>query len=68
MWRNRSLDSLMVTCWLNRSEERILLAEDRDFGELIFRERKSAYGVILLRIPPAERSKKSQRITTLVPQ
>ena len=36
-------------------EQRILLTEDRDFGELVFREQKHAYGIVLLRIPPEER-------------
>lgn len=48
------------------SEERILLTEDRDFGELIFREQRKAYGVILLRIPPEERQQKADRITMLM--
>jgi hypothetical protein len=41
------------------TEERILLTEDRDFGELVFRGQKSAYGVVLLRIPSKERQKKA---------
>jgi predicted nuclease of predicted toxin-antitoxin system len=48
------------------TEERILLTEDRDFGELVFRGQKSAYGVVLLRIPSKERQKKADRITLLV--
>ncbi len=30
-------------------EERIILTEDKDFGELVYRLRKPTYGVILLR-------------------
>lgn len=47
-------------------EERILLTEDRDFGELVFRGQETAYGIVLLRIPPEERQQKPERITTLV--
>jgi len=39
------------------SEERILLTEDRDFGELVFRGQETAYGIVLLRIPPEEVSR-----------
>ncbi len=48
------------------SEERILLTEDRDFGELVFRGQETAYGIVLLRIPPEERQQKRERMTTLV--
>jgi predicted nuclease of predicted toxin-antitoxin system len=48
------------------SEERILLTEDRDFGELVFKGQETAYGVVLLRIPPEERQQKRERITALV--
>lgn len=48
------------------SEERILLTEDHDFGELVFREQKTAYGVVLFRIPPEERQKKADRTASLV--
>jgi predicted nuclease of predicted toxin-antitoxin system len=34
------------------SEERVLLTEDRDLGELVFRGQETAYGIVLLRIPP----------------
>jgi predicted nuclease of predicted toxin-antitoxin system len=36
-----------------RSEQRILITNDRDFGELIFRRRLPHAGVILLRFDPA---------------
>ena len=31
-------------------EKRILITDDRDFGELVFRLKRAAYGVILLRL------------------
>jgi len=35
---------------------RILLTEDKDFGELVYRLKKPAYGIILMRIDVEERS------------
>lgn len=37
---------------------RILLTEDKDFGELAFAERRSVPGIVLLRFPTAHRSEK----------
>jgi predicted nuclease of predicted toxin-antitoxin system len=31
-------------------EQRIILAEDKDFGELVYRLKKPAHGIILIRI------------------
>jgi predicted nuclease of predicted toxin-antitoxin system len=36
---------------LARQESRLLLTEDRDFGELVFRLMKNPPGIILLRLP-----------------
>ncbi len=47
-------------------EQRILITEDRDFCELVFRDKKPTFGVILVRIPAAHRLEKAPRITTLV--
>jgi len=33
------------------SEQRILITNDKDFGEMVFRERRPHCGVILLRLP-----------------
>jgi predicted nuclease of predicted toxin-antitoxin system len=48
------------------SEERILLTEDRDFGELVFKRQAMAHGIVLLRILPEDRQQKPTRITALV--
>lgn len=37
------------------AEGRLLLTEDKDFGELVFRSRQPAPGVVLIRIAPAQR-------------
>ena len=47
-------------------QERILLTEDKDFGELIYRQKLPALGVILLRFNPGEESIKVKRLVQLV--
>ena len=47
-------------------DERILLTEDKDFGELVYRLRKPTARVILLRIPVEERNKKWPRLLKLI--
>jgi predicted nuclease of predicted toxin-antitoxin system len=47
-------------------EERVILTEDRDFCELIFRDRKQTYGIVLIRISDTERQEKASRILALV--
>jgi predicted nuclease of predicted toxin-antitoxin system len=47
-------------------QKRVLITEDRDFCELIFRDGKKTYGIILVRIPAMHRENKANRITTLV--
>ncbi|MGH7136678.1 MAG: DUF5615 family PIN-like protein [Pirellulales bacterium] len=38
--------------WLRQAEveERLLLTSDKDFGELVFRDRLNSHGVVLLRL------------------
>lgn len=47
-------------------EKRILLTEDKDFGELVYRLRKPAIGVILLRFEVKDRDLKWQRLSELI--
>jgi predicted nuclease of predicted toxin-antitoxin system len=49
-------------------EQRILLTEDKDFGELVYRLRKPAFGVILLRFDVIERTLKIPRLRHLLNQ
>lgn len=45
---------------------RILLTEDKDFGELVFRQRRPASGTVLLRFPAARRSMKLARLKATI--
>jgi predicted nuclease of predicted toxin-antitoxin system len=47
-------------------EKRILLTEDKDFGELVFRLGKPAAGIVLIRIPVEQRSIKWARVKRLI--
>lgn len=47
-------------------EGRILLTEDKDFGELVYRLNKPAFGIVLLRIDIEERRKKWSRLKALI--
>jgi predicted nuclease of predicted toxin-antitoxin system len=48
------------------AEQRIIVTEDRDFCELVFHNLLPTYGVVLVRIPAAQRPKRAERITLLV--
>jgi predicted nuclease of predicted toxin-antitoxin system len=47
-------------------ENRILLTEDKDFGELVFRLRMAVPGLVLLRIDPEKHLLKWTRLETAV--
>ena len=47
-------------------EGRILLTEDKDFGELIYRLKKPACGMILIRIDVKKRYEKWPRLEALI--
>ncbi len=50
--------------WLNRAEVegRLILTSDKDFGDLIFRDRLTSYGVILLRLGDMSLSERLARL------
>jgi predicted nuclease of predicted toxin-antitoxin system len=48
------------------SERRVLLTEDKDFGELVYRLRRPAYGIVLLRFDVADRALKVPRLRDLL--
>ena len=47
-------------------EQRILLTEDKDFGELVCRLRKPSAGIVLIRIDVKNRHMKWPRLKTLI--
>jgi predicted nuclease of predicted toxin-antitoxin system len=49
-----------------KAEDRLLLTEDKDFGNLVFRQRRSIPGVILLRIDPARHELKKRRLRAAI--
>ena len=57
-------DDELLACAL--SERRIHLTEDKDFGELVYRLRRPAYGIILLRFDVADRALKVPRLRYLL--
>jgi len=48
------------------NQRRILLTEDKDFGDLVYRLKKPAYGIILVRIGVKNRSMKWPRLKKLL--
>lgn len=48
------------------SESRVVLTEDKDFGELVYRLRRPAYGIVLLRFDVADRALKVPRLRDLL--
>ncbi|MBS3772056.1 MAG: DUF5615 family PIN-like protein [Bacteroidales bacterium] len=49
-----------------KSEKRIIITEDKDFGELVYRLKLEAEGIILLRFKVNEAPKKLQQIKILI--
>ncbi|HET9802726.1 MAG TPA: DUF5615 family PIN-like protein [Candidatus Acidoferrum sp.] len=47
-------------------EKRVLITEDRDFGELVYARRRSSAGVILVRFPSQARRAKSATVIEAV--
>ena len=50
------------------ANERIVLTEDKDFGELVIRLGLPAYGVVLLRMNPADSGAKFVRLRAVLQQ
>jgi predicted nuclease of predicted toxin-antitoxin system len=46
--------------------ERVLVTEDKDFGELAVRQRRPLPGVVLLRIAPSRRQVKAARLAAVL--
>jgi predicted nuclease of predicted toxin-antitoxin system len=48
------------------NESRILITEDKDFGELVVRLRLPAIGILLIRMEPADSSAKLARLLDVI--
>jgi predicted nuclease of predicted toxin-antitoxin system len=46
-------------------EQQIIVTEDRDFCEMVFRDARPAYGIVLIRIDPHYRHEKPARVRHL---
>ena len=53
---------------LASQQERILITEDKDFGQLVFAHGKNTCGVIFLQYPASARLKIAKEVVTLVKQ
>ena len=49
-----------------RDEGRLLLTEDKDFGDLVFRRGAQAPGIVLLRIDPVMHELKAERLDAAI--
>ena len=47
-------------------DQRLIITMDKDFGELVYRLKKPAYGIILLRFEVSERHLKWPRLMELI--
>jgi predicted nuclease of predicted toxin-antitoxin system len=63
--RGATDDSLLARALFER---RILLTEDKDFGELVYRLRRPTHGIVLLRFDVADRALKIPRLRYLLEQ
>jgi len=48
------------------SEERIIITNDKDFGELVFRSRRTAIGVILIRTSATDSKKRFDLVNDML--
>ncbi len=55
-----------AVCALANKEKRIILTNDKDFGEIVFFQRRIVYGVILLRIKGQDVEEKITRLGNLL--
>jgi predicted nuclease of predicted toxin-antitoxin system len=49
-----------------QAEQRLLLTDDKDFGDLVFRRGQSVPGVVLLRLDPAMHALKRARLDAAI--
>ncbi len=47
-------------------DQRLLLTEDKDFGDLVFRHARPVAGIVLMRIGPGQRQRKAERLMAAI--
>ena len=62
----RAGDSELLT--RAESGQRLLLTEDKDFGDLVFRQSREVPGVVLLRIDPQRAADRLERLQAAIDQ
>lgn len=62
---NRGADDNFVLDMANESK-RILITQDKDFGELVFRLRKAHHGVILIRLEGYKPASKAEIVVNML--
>ncbi len=62
---NQGADDEFILAKAN-AEERILLTQDKDFGELVFRLKNTHYGVILIRLEGCKSLLKAQIVLNVL--
>ena len=55
-----------VVLQMSSAQQRVLLTEDKDFGELVVRLQLPAYGIVLLRLDPADSQTKLARLRDVI--
>jgi predicted nuclease of predicted toxin-antitoxin system len=55
-----------VVLHLANTDERVLLTTDKDFGELVFRLRQSAFGILLVRLPGLPSLNKADAVSEVI--
>ena len=60
----RAIDSQVMS--LAEAEGRLLLTEDKDFGDLAFRQARRVPGIVLLRISTVHRQRKAERLLAVI--
>jgi predicted nuclease of predicted toxin-antitoxin system len=60
-------DDAEVIDWAVR-EARVVLTEDKDFGQLVYAGARQSTGVILIRFPPSARSILPSRVLEMIQQ
>jgi predicted nuclease of predicted toxin-antitoxin system len=60
-----SMDDDDILNWANR-EQALLITADNDFGELVYRQNRAAFGVILIRLSGLSNESKAAIVSSLI--